>query len=957
MMHSKRAILTYVAVISFSGCSQTDTLDSTSQVPDSDAHDSISLDDGYMTDGGMLSDVVVASDGGGRVMDDDIGTEQDPDTTGSEGHSDSLSVGDTSASPGDEAECADDETFFIETLYPEVLELQCSGCHNPFGLAAQTAFVLEPDTTENAMALNYLMMQDLVNVAVQGVPVLLLRPSGQHPEGHTGGKLTPLGSTAYKHLLEWTTRVLGIDDPCTESDDQCSSVHPGPPSLRRLTRSEYDRTIESLFGFTSTWGAEFTAEATEHGFDNQSDILTVTPLLASQLQSAAESIAAKAIVEAWDTLLPCAPSAATCSAEFISYFGSRVYRRPITDQESTRYLELFTLAADVDGFSAGVELVITAMLQSPHFLYRSELGNVQDDGIYLLSAWEVASELSYLLWGTMPDQELFDRAADGSILTVEERLLQVERLLLDAKAEWSVRRFATQWLDIGQVTQLPKDAATYPELNSGVRAAMVEEALAYVSAVFLGGEPFSALFEATDRKMSPELAMFYGLDGASGEAGVNVAGTPYDAGILGLGAVLMAHAFPTGSSPVHRGALVREQLLCQELTPPPPGLVAQVPPVEPGTTTRQRFEVHMSVQPCLDCHRLTDPIGFAFEHFDGVGRYRETEGGLPIDDSAEIFATDTINGPYDGAKPLTTALGGSDEVRSCFVEQWFRYGYGRSPGANLLCLQDALETEFTSGGTTFASLIQALVLSPHFTMRSDAPTAAPLPEVPDTPESVDGGSGLDSGEADDETDGTPGGVPLGDPDFLVNVALDSQWSGGYCSTATVENIGDGPGTWSTELEVNGVLTQVWNAEFTVVETDVDANSSTVNFSGVVWNQSLAPNQTTGFGFCADIDASAAPPNGDIAPNASIQVEWTVEITSEWDSGFCNKVTVTSLDESAGTWSITLVLPGPISNIWDAKATQVPGESGAGVTYDFVGLGYNAVLPAMSTVSFGYCGMK
>ena len=153
--------------------------------------------------------------------------------------------------------CPDDETFFQDTLYDEVLGLKCAGCQNPSGLAANTAFVLEPPETEGADELNFVMMTALVDLTLQNVPVLLLRPSGQHPDGHTGGTPTPVGTSDYEILLEWVDRASGLEDPCAAQQEDCSTVAPGPPVLRRLTRAEYDRTVQSLLGIDSTYGAGY----------------------------------------------------------------------------------------------------------------------------------------------------------------------------------------------------------------------------------------------------------------------------------------------------------------------------------------------------------------------------------------------------------------------------------------------------------------------------------------------------------------------------------------------------------------------------------------------------------------------------------------------------------------------------------------------------------------------------
>lgn len=867
------------------------------------------------TDAAMATDFDTASDGLEPIQDAAVGL----DGAGLE----DTATADVAVPP--EA-CPDDLTFFAQRVRSPILALKCAGCHSADGLASGTDLVLAGPGDANPIEADFAMMTALAQKSLQGVPVLLLKPTGLHPAGHTGGTLIAPGSIDYAALVELTARLRGAD-PCATA--ACDSVEPGTRTLRRLTRAEYDRTIESVFGFASTWAAGFTAENVVHGFDNNAAALVVTPLLADQLRDAAEAIAAKAAAQPLPSWLPCAVGDVGCDATFVAAMGRQVLRRPLDAEERARYLALFHAASEEDGFAAGVELTIAAMLQSPHFLYRFELGTKTAEGRYTLSAHEVASELSYLLWGTSPDATLAGHADDGSILDSAVLASETERLLEDPRAEPAVWRFAQQWLGLALLEVLPKDTATYPALTGEIRAAMTTEARDFVAATLLDGKPLSALLTSTARPMPAALASYYGVP-PSGD----VAGTSYPGGVLGLGAVLTVHAFPAGSSPIHRGKLVRERLFCQDLAPPPPGLIAQIPPVTPGTTTRERFAAHMSVEPCLSCHRLMDPIGFGFEHFDGAGRYRETDGGLPIDDSTQILETAATNGTHAGLGELGAALGNSEDVHACFVRQWLRFGYGVEPDAAMACLEEQLSDDFVSGGGTLPALLTAMVMAPHFRERRDPP---PLPTVPDPdPPDVTDGDTVDTADTVDTTLPSPG-------EIAHTLVIDSQWDAGYCVQATVGNAGDTTVTWSKSWPVDGAITQIWNAISSEVEVDGEAM---VLFSGVASNATLAPGEDAKFGYCV----STAAPGGDTGEPAAVSVSQKVD--SDWQSGFCHSVEVTNVGAAAGSWTVELTLPGAIQNLWDAQASLI-----GGTTYRFTGLAYNAQLEPGSTVKFGFCGTK
>ncbi len=855
----------------------------------------------------------------------------------------------------DAEECLSNEAFFEAKIWGPIFSIGCVGCHNPAGLAKSTDMVFELGDTPGALAHNFAVAEAIALETYQGVPLLLLKPSNQHPDGHAGGEIAPAGSTTFATLEAWVKRVQSTD-PCADEQanaDVCESIAPGPPMLRLLNRAEYDRTIADLFGFPSSWGAGLTPENVLHGFDNQAEALTVPALLAEQLRDSAEAIATQAMGDL-DTLLPCDPEAdgeEACRDAFITAFGKRAFRRPMTALEVERYGELHSLTALDDGFSGGVEAVVAAVLQSPHFLYRRELGVAQEDGTYALTPYEVASFLSYFLWGTMPDAELFDRADDGTLTEDAVLAAQADRLLADPRSEHSVERFASQWLGIDRLMNIPKDEVSYPEFGEDERAGMIHQSMARFQKV-VGDEEgtFADLLLGQEVIIDSNLAEFYGLPSpetssdASGFGQVDTSATPYG-GLLTDGGLLTSHAFANGSSPIHRGKFVREQLFCQELPPPPPGIVAEPPAMDPNATTRERFSAHAEFDECAGCHRLIDPIGFALEHFDGVGRYREDENGLTIDASGEIIGTATSDATFDGPEELALLLSESEETKRCFAQQWLRYGYGMEVSASMKCLLDDVAETFASEGHQIRALLRALAISPHATMRADPVVLELEPEVPGDLESgdvADGGStDTDAQSSDDADSGSDvGPVPQ---ELSVDVTQESSWGAGHCDKVTVTNDGAVGVSWSVELDVGGVITQAWETTYILGE------ETWVTFKGAAWNQTLAPGESTSFGYCADTTIpTVVDPGGGEGGASPDDLSVNIEIYTEWGTGYCANGSVTNDGEAATTWGFSWPVEGEIYNIWEATATPM------GDQVYFTGVASNASLAPGATASFGFC---
>ena len=535
-----------------------------------------------------------------------------------------------------------------------------------------------------------------------------------------------LGSGALVALTACTGH-LG-DPPQGEAAGVCAAIQPGKSPIRRMTRFEYNNTIRDLLGDDSEPASGFVVEEEALGFNNQASALGVTPLLAEQYMEASEHIAARAaghldrLLPGWPACDPAAPGAAACADQLIRGFGARAFRRPLEPAEIQRFEDLFAWGLTERGFSTAVQLVVQAMLQSPHFLYRVELGlpDPVEADVVLLTPHEIASRLSYLLWGSMPDRALFAAADAGALETPAQIKAQALRLLEDDRAHQAVANFHRQWLELGRIETISKDAAMYPAYADDLRPLWRAETEAFLDHVVFEDEAgdVAALLTAPYSMWNAELAAFYGAPGPSGDALERVDVDPAQrAGFLTHASLLSVLAKPDQSSPVHRGKFVRERLLCQTL-PPPPNDVEIVPPeVEPGVTTRERFRQHREDLACAGCHKMMDPIGLGFEHYDAIGLWRDTDQGLPVDATGEIVASRDADGPFDGAVELAHKLAASDEVRQCVVTQWFRFGYGRAEQDDDQCTLAQLNQAFAGAGYNIKALLVALTQTDAFRYR------------------------------------------------------------------------------------------------------------------------------------------------------------------------------------------------------------------------------------------------
>ena len=405
-----------------------------------------------------------------------------------------------------------------------------------------------------------------------------------------------------------------------------------------------------------------------------------------------------------------------CAREIVERFASRAFRRPAEEAEVDRLMELYELArSDEASFEEALQIVVQAVLVSPHFLFRVELGDpAHDDGASRsLTSYELATRLSYFLWSSMPDEELFDLAAQDRLRDIDVLRSQVARLLGHEKSRALVENFAGQWLQIRNLERVTPDASLFPEFDEALREAMREETLCGFEHVMRENRSVLELLDSDYTFVNERLARHYGIEGISGDEFRRVVlADERRGGLLTQASVLTITSNPTRTSPVKRGKWVLEQLLGTSPPPPPPG----VPELEEGGekltgTLRQRMEQHRENAGCASCHAPMDPLGFGLENFDAVGAWRDRDGEYEIDASGELPSGQRFAGPAELRKVLVSK---QDEFRRCLAEKMLVYALGRGLEYYDRCTVDQLVETLVEHDDRFESLIVAIVESVPF---------------------------------------------------------------------------------------------------------------------------------------------------------------------------------------------------------------------------------------------------
>jgi hypothetical protein len=472
-------------------------------------------------------------------------------------------------------------------------------------------------------------------------------------------------------------------------------------------------------GFDPTQGFPPDLRPEGYLFDNSSSARVVSSVHGAEYQRAARELA-KVASDRIALLAPCSNKGREeCAQEFVEGFGFRAFRRPLKPAEVQRYRGLFLKGQDA---KEGVALTVRAMLASPHFLYRSEVGEPQSDGSFLLTPFETASALSYMFWGTMPDSSLFEAAARGGLRSSEDLRKAAQRLLDSPRSRPQMVAFAGQWLGAKDVLEATKNGDVYPNFSPELRQSLLDETTTFFGHVFFdASHTVDELFTADYSFLNDKLATFYGISGVQGSTLQKTRlGTPWRSGLLGHGSILATTAHSDQTSPIRRGLFVRRHLLCQEFGTPP-ALAATLPKIDPKATTRERFKQHTTDPFCQSCHQYIDNLGFGFENFDAIGKYRSTENGVAVDAQGDMNDVEGLgtktHAPFASLPELGKVLASSASAESCIVRQLYRFARGDKEAGGQVCSLRTLEESLKAHQGDLREVLLSVAQTPDFLVR------------------------------------------------------------------------------------------------------------------------------------------------------------------------------------------------------------------------------------------------
>jgi mono/diheme cytochrome c family protein len=475
-------------------------------------------------------------------------------------------------------------------------------------------------------------------------------------------------------LGEWLAHLLANPDPDAIPKD------PGRKLIHRLSHAEYNNTIRDLLGVETRVADRFPSDGGGGGgFDHNAETLFVPPILMEKyLEAADEVLNAAAPEQVFLTSRHNGSTDLAAARQIIHHHATRAFRRPVAADEVERLMALYQRSLE-RGLShdEGVRTALKAVLVSPHFLFRVEVDRNATEP-YRISDYELASRLSYFLWSSMPDDELFNLAGAGRLNDPGILEQQVRRMIADPKARAFSENFVGQWLRVRDLrTSARPDPRRYPDYDSDLLAAMYQEPIEFFHSVLQNDGSLLQLLDADYTYVNAALARLYGIEGVEGDAFQKVSLPDRNrGGVLTMGATLTLTSYPLRTSPVLRGKWILEEILGTP-PPPPPPLIASLPPDDrpkDGLTFRQRLEKHRQDPNCASCHNRLDPLGFALENFDAIGRWRSEIGELAVDASAEMSTGEKFTGPAELKQVL---LQRKQQFLRNFTERLLAYALGR----------------------------------------------------------------------------------------------------------------------------------------------------------------------------------------------------------------------------------------------------------------------------------------
>lgn len=514
---------------------------------------------------------------------------------------------------------------------------------------------------------------------------------------------------------------------------------PAAGGVRRLLGVQYSNTVAYLFG-TAAADAVIASDLlpTDNPVSGYAAIgAAQTPpgLSFPEFYDLASEVVAEAVVADVQSngasshlagFLPCvgesSPDPSSCYADLAQDFAPILFRRPITQDDVNWITDIAdqALTWGNGNFYTGLEYALRAMLQAPSFLYLPEVGEPDADepAFHRLTGYELASRMAFFLTDTTPDLELLEAAQSGQLDTDAGVTTQATRLLASPAARLTVRRRFREFLYLDGVMTAQKEASVYPELDDTVRLAMIEEVERLLDDVVWDRKAdVRELYTADYNFVNADLAPIYGVSAppAGTWEKVTLPAEHARAGFLSSAAFMTRASHAVLTSPTKRGVFIKDRVLCEEVPPPDEGVVTVLPDPKDGLTTKELVELHMEEESCATCHQLFDPYGFALEHFDGIGRYRTTDNGEPVDSSAEIWHDGEFDA-FDSARSLADLLTEDGDIRMayCVMLNVFRSGVGHIETDGEIAAFDQLHGLFDEGGYRLDQLLVEMTVNPAF---------------------------------------------------------------------------------------------------------------------------------------------------------------------------------------------------------------------------------------------------
>ncbi len=520
-----------------------------------------------------------------------------------------------------------------------------------------------------------------------------------------------------------TTATSGgtVDDTGTGGS---FDFQPAPGGLRKLLAREYRSTVERLLGPEAAGAAAPPTDVPQEGFDAVgAAILPLDGVVIETYETSARAVAKAAVANRarLTEIAPCVAGSpdAGCYTEVAETLGRMAFRRPLDDEEISRYAAVGEHARDwAEGdFFAGLEFEIAAFLMSPSFLYLVEIGESDPEGGYRkLGANEVATRLSIFLLGRGPDQELLDRAAAGDLDTSEQIRSVAEDLIGSPRARTALAGFFDEYLRVRNLRTTSKNAELFPTYSVDLAEDMRQETLALVNdVIWTRDADYRELFTADYTFVNDRLAQHYKIPSpGSGDVftKVNWPADQHRAGVLSQAGFLTFQSSSLRNSPTKRGRFVQQSVLCNQIPPPPPEVVPVLPEVPEDATLREVLDMHKDVEGCATCHGSTDPVGFAFEYYDAIGAFRPQENGRDIDASGAISGL----GEWNDAVELAALLGVDPRTSMCLINNLIRGQLGHKETPGELDAIIALDAKFGEADFRMQRLLVEFTASPLFNL-------------------------------------------------------------------------------------------------------------------------------------------------------------------------------------------------------------------------------------------------